>query len=59
MTDNQKNQKQSLYFPQGMHLEIKEEAERLDRSMSWVVARAWALSRTKIKEIPTSQEVSE
>ena len=33
--------KQSLYFPESMLQEIKEEAARLDRSLSWVVQRAW------------------
>ena len=32
--------KQSLYFPESMLQEIKEEAARLDRSLSWVVQRA-------------------
>ena len=37
--------KQSLYFPTAMLDEIAAEARRLDRSMSWVVQRAWKLSR--------------
>ena len=37
--------KQSLYFPESMLQEIKEEAARLDRSLSWVVQRAWKISR--------------
>lgn len=44
--------KQSLYFPAEMLKEIKAEADRLDRSMSWVVQRAWKNSRDKIKSIP-------
>ena len=36
--------KQSLYFPESMLQEIKEEAARLDRSLSWVVQRAWKIS---------------
>ena len=39
--------KQSLYFPESMLQEIKEEAARLDRSLSWVVQRAWKISRHK------------
>ena len=46
------NCKQSLYFPVEMYHEIREEAERLDRSVSWVIVQAWRLSRAKIKGIP-------
>lgn len=45
--------KQSLYFPEEMLKEIQEEAFRLDRSLSWIVQRAWNLSRDKLKEIPS------
>lgn len=45
--------KQSLYFPESMLQEIKEEAARLDRSLSWVVQRAWKVSRLEIKKIPS------
>lgn len=46
------NCKQSLYFPSDMYHEVREEAERLDRSVSWVIVQAWRLSKGKIKEIP-------
>lgn len=45
--------KQSLYFPEEMLKEIAEEAKRLDRSLSWVVQRAWRLAKVKIKELPS------
>jgi uncharacterized small protein (TIGR04563 family) len=45
--------KQSLYFPEAMLEEIKDEAIRLDRSLSWVVQRAWKLARLDIKKIPS------
>lgn len=45
--------KQSLYFPDVMLQEIKEEAIRLDRSLSWVVQRAWKMSRLDIKKLPS------
>ncbi len=47
--------KQSLYFPESMLQEIKEEAARLDRSLSWVVQRAWKISRLEIKKLPERQ----
>ena len=51
--------KQSLYFPEAMLQEIKDEAVRLDRSLSWVVQRAWKLARTEIRKIPGVGEVDE
>ena len=49
--------KQSLYFPEEMLQEIKDEAARLDRSLSWVVQRAWKISRTEIKKLPSVNDV--
>ena len=37
--------KQSLYFQEDTLQEIQAEAIRQDRSLSWVVQRAWALAR--------------
>ena len=48
--------KQSLYFPETMLEEIQKEAQRLQRSMSWVVQRAWKHARKEIKGIPGSNE---
>ena len=45
--------KQSLYFPEEMLKEIAEEAKRLDRSLSWVVQRAWRLAKPQIKQLPS------
>ena len=33
--------KQSLYFPEDMLKEIQDEANRQDRSLSWIVQQAW------------------
>ena len=54
MADKPKNdaRKQSLYFPETMLTEISEEASRLERSLSWVVQRAWKLSRGEMKKLP-------
>lgn len=49
--------KQSLYFPESMLQEIKEEAARLDRSLSWVVQRAWKIARVEIKKLPSVNDV--
>jgi len=45
--------KQSLYFPVDMLEEIKSEAARQDRSLSWIVQRAWKIARNDIKKIPS------
>ena len=44
--------KQSLYFPEHALEEIKTEAQRLERSLSWVVQRAWKGARLEIKALP-------
>ena len=51
--------KQSLYFPGDMLAEMKEEARRLDRSLSWVVQRAWKLAKSDIAEIPSITDTEE
>ena len=48
-------QKQSLYFPEELLAEIRVEADRLDRSLSWVIQTAWKLSRGRIAQIPTQK----
>ena len=49
--------KQSLYFPEDMLGEIQREAERQDRSMSWIVQQAWKLARAEMKRIPSVNDV--
>jgi uncharacterized small protein (TIGR04563 family) len=51
--------KQSLYFPEEMLEEIKEEAARLDRSLSWIVQRAWKIARIEIKRLPSVGDILE
>ena len=51
--------KQSLYFPESMLQEIKDEAARLDRSLSWVVQRAWKISRMEIKKLPSVNDIGD
>lgn len=45
--------KQSLYFPEDMLKEIIAEAARLDRSLSWVMQRAWQIARKDLRKIPS------
>lgn len=49
--------KQSLYFPEDMLKEIGDEAARQDRSLSWIVQKAWKTARKEIMKIPSVNEV--
>ena len=48
--------KQSLYFPEEMLNEIIAEANRQDRSLSWIVQKAWKISRKEIMKYPSVNE---
>ena len=48
--------KQSLYFPEDMLQEIQAEANRQDRSLSWIVQKAWKISRKDIMKYPSVNE---
>ena len=45
--------KQSLYFPDDMLSEIMKEAIRLDRSLSWMVQRAWSIAAEAVRMFPS------
>ncbi len=49
--------KQSLYFPEEMLREIQDEANRQDRSLSWIVQQAWKIARTEILRFPSVNDV--
>ncbi|MEE2645451.1 MAG: TIGR04563 family protein [Myxococcota bacterium] len=51
--------KQSLYFPQEMLKEIQEEAARQDRSLSWIVQKAWKIARDRIRQFPSIDDEAE
>ena len=48
--------KQSLYFPEDMLDALTREAERLDRSLSWVVQRCVRLGMPELKVLPSTDE---
>jgi uncharacterized small protein (TIGR04563 family) len=48
-------QKQSLYFPDEMLREIVTEANRLDRSLSWIVQHAWRQAREGVRKFPSAE----
>ncbi len=56
---NTDKRKQSLYFPEEMLKEIQEEANRQDRSLSWIVQQAWRIARTEIMRFPSVNDVLE
>lgn len=50
-------ERQSIYFPKDMAEEIKAEALRQDRSISWIIQKAWRISRPKMKQLPGANEL--
>lgn len=52
MAQTTDKRKQSLYFSEEMLGEIQEEATRQDRSLSWIVQRAWRAAREQIAKMP-------
>jgi uncharacterized small protein (TIGR04563 family) len=50
--------KQSLYFPEEVLKEISDEATRQDRSLSWIVQKAWRIARKEIQGIPSVDDVA-
>ena len=57
MSSGTDHRKQSLYFPEEMLMEIQREAERQDRSLSWIVQQAWKVARADIKKMPSVNDV--
>ncbi len=49
--------KQSLYFPEDMLKEIQNEAARQDRSLSWIVQKAWKIARIEIRKFPSIEDL--
>lgn len=47
-------QKQSFYFPADILREIRAEADRQDRSLSWIVQQAWRVARGEIAKLPAA-----
>ena len=49
MSSDIPKRKQSLYMPESMLNEIVAEAQRQDRSLSWIVQQTWRLAKTTIE----------
>lgn len=43
--------KVSVYLPDEILHEIQEEAKRQERSLSWIVQKAWRVSRDEIRKL--------
>ncbi len=48
--------KQSLYFPESMLKSIQHEADRLDRSLSWIVQRCVKVGMMELKKLPSTDD---
>ncbi len=48
--------KKSFYLPTEYIEEMEKEALRLDRSLSWIIQRAWVEGREKIQNYPSFDE---
>lgn len=51
--------KTSLYFKGETLQEIRECAARLDRSVSWVIQRAWSMSKDQLAHMPSMSDVGD
>jgi uncharacterized small protein (TIGR04563 family) len=54
--NGQSKRKQTLYLPESMLKEIMSEAARQDRSLSWLVQKAWRFARLTIKDAPSAND---
>lgn len=59
MATKSDKRKQSLYFPEVMLEEIQEEAMRQDRSLSWIMQKAWQIARADIRRMPSVNDIIE
>jgi len=45
-------QKLTLYFPQDLLEEARLEAQRQERTVSWILQKAWQIARDDIRDLP-------
>jgi uncharacterized small protein (TIGR04563 family) len=46
------SRKQSIYLPEDLLAEVRAEAQRQDRSVSWLLQQAWKVARERLKTLP-------
>ena len=51
--------KMTLYFPEKVVNETKQEALRHDRSLSWILEMAWKIARGQIQSMPGVNELKD
>lgn len=49
----------TLYFPEKLVNETKQEALRHDRSLSWIIEMAWRIASDQIQSMPGITELQE
>ena len=50
-------QKLTLYFPPNLLDEARQEAQRQERTVSWILQKAWEYARQEIKKMPDANPV--
>lgn len=53
---DKRQQRQCLYIQVELLDEIRAEASRQERSLSWVIQRAWALARRRLNAMPGAND---
>ena len=48
--------KKTIYLPDPIIQELEAESKRQDRTVSWLIKRAWLESRKKIREYPDVEQ---
>ena len=51
-------QKLTLYFPPNLLDEARQEAQRQERTVSWILQKAWEYARQEIKKMPDANPVT-
>ena len=49
-------QKLTLYFPPNLLEEARFEAQRQERTVSWILQKAWEFARKDIQQLPNAGE---
>ena len=49
-------QKLTLYFPPDLLEEARQEAERQERTVSWILQKAWEFARKEIHKMPGADD---
>lgn len=55
-TGRSRGEKMSLYIPGEVLADIRAEARRQQRSVSWLIRQAWRLARKGMDALPAAQE---